>query len=171
MANRFLIHMKRYAVFFLLLRVALTSQAQEWPKFSPEKFEADLEAFITREAKLTEKEAAKFFPLNREMHQKQRAIYGRIGKLFTERGTDDKACARVIRESDRLNVELREIEQRYHEKMMHVIPASKVSAAIEAENRFHRQMMRGWGGRRGSHGAPWGSKGNGPNGKQKDTRR
>lgn len=160
--------MKRYAVFFLLLMAALTIQAQEQPKFSPEKFEADLEAFITREAKLTEKEAAKFFPLNREMHQKQRAIYGRIGKLYTGIGNDDKACASAIRESDRLNVELRQVEQQYHEKMMRVIPASKLSAAIAAENRFHRQMMRGWGGHRGG---PWGSKGPGSNAKPKDKRR
>ena len=158
--------MKRYAVFFLLLMATLTIQSQEQPKFSPEKFEADLEAFITREAKLTEHEAAKFFPLNREMHQKQRAIYARIGKLYTGIGNDDKACAKAIRESDRLNVELRQVEQQYHEKMMRVIPASKLSAAIAAENRFHRQMMRGWGG--GRHGGP----GNpGSNGKPKDKRR
>ena len=160
--------MKRYAVFFLLLMATLTIQAQEQPKFSPEKFEADLEAFITREAKLTEHEAAKFFPLNREMHQKQRAIYARIGKLYTGIGNDDKACAKAIRESDRLNVELRQVEQQYHEKMMRVIPASKLSAAIAAENRFHRQMMRGWGGHRGG---PWGSKGPGSNAKPKDKRR
>lgn len=158
--------MKRYAVFFLLLMATLTIQAQEQPKFSPEKFEADLEAFITREAKLTEHEAAKFFPLNREMHQKQRAIYARIGKLYTGIGNDDKACAKAIRESDRLNVELRQVEQQYHEKMMRVIPASKLSAAIAAENRFHRQMMRGWGGRHGVPGGPANA-----NGRPKDKRR
>ena len=158
--------MKRYAVFFLLLMAALTIQAQEQPKFSPEKFEADLEAFITREAKLTEHEAAKFFPLNREMHQKQRAIYGRMRKISTETGTDDKACARSIRESDRLNVELHQVEQQYHEKMMRVIPASKVSAAIAAEGRFHRQMMRGWNRpNRGPGGMP------NMNGRPKDRRR
>ena len=148
--------MKRYAVFFLLLMATLTIQAQEQPKFSPE----------TREAKLTEHEAAKFFPLNREMHQKQRAIYARIGKLYTGIGNDDKACAKAIRESDRLNVELRQVEQQYHEKMMRVIPASKLSAAIAAENRFHRQMMRGWGGR---HGVPGGVPN--ANGRPKDRRR
>ena len=36
-------------------------------KFSPEKFQAELERFMTQEAGLTADESAKFFPLYREM--------------------------------------------------------------------------------------------------------
>ena len=158
--------MKKLLCLIICLLSFSVMKADEQQKFSPEKFQADMEQFITQEAKLTSDEAAKFFPLLREMHQKQRAIYGRIGKLYTGIGTDDKACARAIRESDRLNVELRQVEQQYHEKMMRVIPASKLSAAIAAENRFHRQMMRGWGGRHGVPGGPANA-----NGRPKDKRR
>jgi hypothetical protein len=161
--------MKYYALILLCWLTALTAQAQERPKFSPEKFEADMEAFITREAKLTEQEAAKYFPLLREMHQKQRTIYTRMRKISTETGTDEQACAKAVRECDRLNIELREIEQRYHEKMLRVVPACKVYAAIAAESRFHRQMMRGWGKGPGGPGGPDGP--GGPNGKPKDRRR
>ncbi|MBO6059979.1 MAG: hypothetical protein J6P67_07550, partial [Bacteroidaceae bacterium] len=64
--------MKQYTIILLCLLASLGVRAQEQPKFSPEKFEADLEAFITREAGLDQQEAAKFFPLLKEMHQKQR---------------------------------------------------------------------------------------------------
>ena len=44
---------------------------------------------------------------------------------------------------DKLNIELRQVEQTYHLKMMRAIPAKKVYDAIMAENNFHRRMMRG----------------------------
>ena len=42
-----------------------------------------------------------------------------------------------------MNIELRQIEQAYHQKMMKAVPAKKVYDAIMAENNFHRRMMRG----------------------------
>ena len=72
--------MKRLQLLFFAFAFALCLPAQEVNKpeqFSPEKFDAELRQFITNEAKLTEQEAAKFFPVYKEMQAKQRAVFAR----------------------------------------------------------------------------------------------
>jgi hypothetical protein len=134
---------RKISALMIALAMTLGTYAQE-QKFSPEKFDADMTAFVTREAGFTQQEADKFFPLFNEMHQKQRAVYGRIRTATKQKPADDDACAKVVKECDKLNVELKEIEQTYHQKMLKVVPATKVYDAIRAEARFHRQMMKGW---------------------------
>ena len=54
------------SIFILLMAfvVAMQTHAQDKrPKFSPEKFKADMEQFIVKEACLTPEESAKFFPV------------------------------------------------------------------------------------------------------------
>ena len=126
----------------LLMAVSVSAQGQQ-PRFSPEKFDADMEKFVTAQAKLTQQEADRFFPLFREMHHKQRAVYHKIRQATKQQPADDKACETTLKECDKLNIELRHIEQTYHLKMMKAIPAKKVYDAIMAENNFHRRMMRG----------------------------
>lgn len=135
---------KRLTVWLLGTLFAVTVSAQDNQKFSPEKFEADMQAFISREAHFTKQESDAYFPLLKEMQTKQRDLYARIRQVGIKRPTDEKAFAESVRQSDKLNIELRQIEQKYHLKMMQVVPASKVYDAIHAETRFHRQMMRGF---------------------------
>jgi Spy/CpxP family protein refolding chaperone len=126
----------------LFMVVSVSAQGGH-QKFSPEKFDADMEKFVTEQAKLTQQEADKFFPLFREMHKKQRAVYHKIRQATKQQPADDKACETTLKECDKLNIELRQIEQSYHQKMMKAVPAKKVYDAIMAENNFHRRMMRG----------------------------
>lgn len=135
--------MKKCVVVLWCLLVSVGVSAQE-RKFSPEKFEAELEQYITREANLDQQEAAKFFPLFKEMHQKQRSLFAKIRKASKETPADDKAAAETVKLCDKLNIELKQIEQKYHDKMLKVLSAQKVYSAINAENRFHRRMMKGW---------------------------
>ena len=137
--------MKKFVAISLLLIMALTVNAQDNNKrFSPEKFEADLRCYITKEASLTPQEADKFFPIFREMREKQRAIYDKMRKLGMNKPSDDEACKQAIIEYDKLNLELRQLDVTYHKRMLKVIPASKLYSVINAENGFHRQMMKGW---------------------------
>ena len=149
--------MKKSIVLFVCLLVATVMKAQPNQKFSPEKFQANLEAYITKEAKLTDEEAKRFFPLYREMHQKQRGIYARMQKVGVGKPADEKKCAAAIQERDKLDIELRQLAQSYHKKMLQVIPASKLYDVINAENGFHRQMMKGWQMPRGDWQRPNGS--------------
>lgn len=152
--------MKRYTVILFSMLLTLMVSAQDQKKFSPEKFQADLEEFITKEAHFDQQEAAKFFPLLRELQAKQRAIYGRMRQ--TPKPGDDAKCAEAIREWDKANIELKQLGQQYHKKMMQVVPASKLFDAIMAESRFHRKMMKGWRDQNGPFP---------PKGKSKDKRR
>jgi hypothetical protein len=123
-------------------------QMQQQMKFSPEKFQADLEQYITKKACLTPQEAAKFFPIYKEMQSKQRAVYERQRQLGWVKPADEKGCEKVIRQRDEYDLELKRIQQTYHNKFLSVISASKLYDVLNAEDRFHRQMLRGWNPKR-----------------------
>lgn len=140
--------MKRLTIilvaFFLAVTVIPQEHKPQLPKFSPEKFQADLEQFITKEACLTPQEAAKFFPVYKEMQAKQRAVYDRQRQLGWGKPADEKGCEKAIRQRDEYDLELKRIQQTYHNKFLSIISASKLYDVIKAEDRFHRQMLRGW---------------------------
>lgn len=136
--------MKKIVAISLMLLMTLMVSAQDHKRFSPEKFEADLKCFITKEASLTPQEADKVFPVFRELREKQRVIYDKMRKLGENKPSDDEGCKKAIIEYDELNLELRQLDVTYHKKMMKLVPASKVYGIMKAENRFHRQMMKGW---------------------------
>ena len=121
----------------------LSASAQQ--KFSPEKYQADLEQFITKEACLTPQEAAAFFPLFREMQNKQRSLYSQMRTEGMIKPADEEACKKMIQKRDQVELDLKIMQQTYHNKFLSVIPASKVFSVIWAEDRFHRRMFRNWG--------------------------
>ena len=140
--------MKKLLVFaVLMLMVVLGASAEEQQKFSPEKFQADLEQYITTDAGLTNEEAAKFFPLYREMQQKQRVVYNKMHELF-KLPHDEVSCKRAVQRRDQLEIELKQIAQTYHNKFLRVLPASKVIGTIIAEDKFHRRAFRKFGQQR-----------------------
>ena len=115
----------------VVLFLSVSAFADEPQKFSPEKFQAEMEQFITQEACLTPEEAAKFFPLLREMHQKQRAIQMQIKKECKIKPVDEAECKKCVQKRDVYELEL-------------VLPASKVYDVIKAEDRFHRRAFKNW---------------------------
>ena len=135
--------MKQIILITLFLFSLVSVRAEEQQKFSPEKFQAALEQFMTTEANLTADEAAKFFPIYREMQCKQRAVYKQMKELGKNKPTDEKACRKAVEKRDELELEQRRIARSYHVKFFEVLPASKVYDIIKAENRFHRRALRG----------------------------
>lgn len=132
----------------LLLTVANAQQQDNRaPKFSPEKFDAELKQFIIEKAGLTPQEAAKFFPVFKEMQTKQRAIYDQQRRLGKYKPSDEAGCMKTIQERDNLDVELKRLQQTYHNKFFDVLPATKVYDVIRAEETFFRHQLRQW-----SHG-------------------
>ena len=104
--------------------------AQENRKFSPEKFQAEM---------------AKFFPLFREMQQKQRAIFAKVRKEGFVKPVDDASCRKLVERRDANELEQKKIQQLYHQKFFTVISPSKVFDVLIAEERFHRRAFRNWG--------------------------
>ena len=114
-------------------------------KFSPEKFQAEMEQFITQEAGLTADEAAKFFPIYREMQQKQRAVFAKMREEGRVKPTDDASCKKLVQKRDEVELELKKIQQTYHNKFFTVLSASKVFDVLRAEDRFHRRAFTNMG--------------------------
>ena len=137
--------MKKILISMMLLLSGVMTQAQEARKFSPEKFQAEMEQFITKEAGLTTEEAAKFFPLFREMQQKQRAIFEKVRKEGFTKPVDDATCRKLVERRDACELEQKKIQQTYHQKFFSVISPSKVFDVLVAEERFHRRAFRNWG--------------------------
>lgn len=120
-------------------------EAQNEPKkFDPERYQRELEAFITKEACLCPNEAKAFFPLLREMQKKQRAIYQKQKAFDKAAFTDNKAAEAVILAYDERELAIKKLQQQYHKQFVKVVPATKVLKAIHAEERFNRNMMRGF---------------------------
>lgn len=135
---------KRLSVFILILMVSTVASFSQEKKFSPEKFQADMEQFISKESCLTPQEAATFFPVYREMQKKQRVIYDRIRRIGRIKPVTESECRKAIIERDALDLELKQIQQSYHERFFSVLPPNKVYDVVKAEERFHRRMMKGW---------------------------
>ena len=134
---------KRHLMMIIaFLMLTCTAWAQGMPKFNPDKFRADLEKFITVEACLTPAEAAKFFPLYEEMNKKQRALFRQMRELQRMKPADEEACKKAIAESDRIELEMKQIQSNYHTRFLTIIPASKLYDVIRAEERFHRQAVK-----------------------------
>ena len=151
-------------LFALLMVLSMSAQGdpkgnqnnQGAQKFSPEKFDEELQQFITKEACLTPEEAAKFFPIYKEMLQKQRSIFFRQRQISRMKAGDEANCKKMIQERDRMEVELKQIQEKYHNKFFNVLSPCKVFNVITAEDKFHRRKLRQWsGGPQGNNGQ-WG---------------
>lgn len=114
-------------------------------RFDPEKYQRDLESYITKHAQLTDQEAQNFFPLFREMQQKMRTIYFNNKKPNRAAFTDNKAALEAIDNHDSQEIKIKKLQQEYHRRFLKVLPATKVLKCIYAEDMFNKNMMRNIG--------------------------
>ncbi len=134
--------MKKILLVIIALGMAVSMSAQKkQERFDPKKFRAELEGFITKEACLTPVESSTFFPLYDEMNRKQRGIFDKMRNLGRQKPATEEDCRTAIRERDKLELELKKIQQTYHGKFLSVLSAKKVFAVLQAEDRFHRRML------------------------------
>lgn len=74
--------MRRFIIcLFFILAFNISDAQNKNRHFTPERFQAELEQYITRKAGLSPKEASEFFPLYSEMLRKQRSIHDELKKL------------------------------------------------------------------------------------------
>lgn len=129
-------------LFALMLFAPGFAQPRKRPPFNPAKFQADLESFITKEACLSPKEAAKFFPVYRQMMKKQRSLFDEMRRYRLINPKDNRACSEAIRQQDELDLQIKLLQQEYHSRFMTILSPSKVLSIIKAEEKFHREMFR-----------------------------
>jgi len=133
--------LKKTFTLAIALLCAVNIYAQREKKFDPAKFEMELEQFIVVHAGLSPEESSTFFPLYREMRKKQREFFGGDRRFRHFDFTDDKLCAEAIRSHDSNEIDMKRLQQEYHEKFMLILPASKVFKIIRAEEQFHRRTF------------------------------
>lgn len=133
--------MKKLLYILLFFTFTLTVSAQK-SRISPEKFQKDLEAYIISNANLTTAEAAKFSVIYNDMMSKQRVLHKKMKTLKKAKCTDDASCRKNITMRDKLDKEKNDLQQTYHQKLLKVIPATKVHDILRAEDRFLRQAFR-----------------------------
>ncbi len=139
--------MQKIIIAFLFSLCVISASAQtagtpEKGAFSPKEFEANLEKYVIKEAGITAKEAEKFLPVYREMRQKQIDIMDAERKTQTKKPATEKECEATIKAHDNAEIQLKKIVQTYHNKMLEIIPASKIMKVTRAENQFHRDSFR-----------------------------
>ena len=133
--------MRRY-LFIILIAFGISVTAQGQQKFDPERYQADLEQFITSEACLTPQESARFFPVYREMMKKQHSLYDELRKYRHFKPANEGGCLDAILLKDQLDIQVKELQQQYHQKFLRIISASKLYDVIKAEDKFHRQSFK-----------------------------
>lgn len=109
------------------------------------EFEAQKVAFFTKELDLTPEEAAIFWPLYNEMQKKTELIEQGIRKNYREikeaQNVTEKqymeAVLKMLGEDERIQ----KVKKEYYQKMLEVLPASKIWKLNEAERKFRHQLF------------------------------
>jgi len=132
-------------VLITVIPFAAWSQAPERGErhFDPEQFQKMVEESLTKAAALTPDEAKAFFPIYKEMRQKQRELGKQIHQLKKSPGTDEQSYAKTIAKINQLKVEMAKVEQDYYQRFIKMVPAEKVFKVMKAEDEFHRKMVKG----------------------------
>ena len=116
-----------------------------WLKFQIEGVRSSIQKplkCVSTAAGFTPAEASKFFPLYREMHRKLRGCFDEMRMYRHVDTNNDEASYKAIKRLDEIDLEMKELQQRYHAKLLKVVPAGKVMKVIKAEERFHRQAFK-----------------------------
>lgn len=133
---------------FILVLVLAVHGVFAQGKLTDEKrkeFEAQKVAFFTRELDLSPSEAALFWPLYNEMQKKNHEIEGNIRKearaIREAKGLKENNYKEAIEKMLDNEACMQAIKKEYYQKMLTVIPASKIWKLGEAERKFHRQLF------------------------------
>lgn len=141
--------MKRLLTILSILLITIAATAMPTPKFDEEAYTAEQHKYILKEVKLTPEEAKKFFALYDEMRTKMRTVFNKMRCDRRKTPTNDKECRSIITERDNDGIELKRIEQQYHQKMLKVLPAQKVLDALVAADKFDKMKFKEMNHRKG----------------------
>ena len=141
--------MKVAKIFVLLMMLALTTGVNAQSKhggnrLSKERFMAELEKFVAAEAELTPQECGKLFPIMREMYSKQRVYFDKMKNKNMKQPQTEAECREAVKMRDKIDLDIKKLQQTYHNKMLEAVSPCKVMKVIFAEDRFHRRMLKKW---------------------------
>lgn len=134
--------MNRLLHFILFFFIAVTVMASDRPKFDRAAYEKEQHQFVIREARLTKEEAKAFFSIYDEMRAKERQLFKQMHKHKKQRPATEEECRKAIIERDKLDIARKQLQQKYHLRMLKVLPASKVMEALRQSEKFDQMKFR-----------------------------
>ena len=151
--NQNLNDMKQWIISLLLIITPLTVVQASGNKglqqyLTKEEFCARQQAFITKQAALTEAEAEGFFPLYFELQERKRQLNEEVWSAFKSGRKENVSEARYeeILEGiydNRLAID--RLEKSYFEKFKKILSFKKIYLVQRAEMRFHREVLKNFG--------------------------
>lgn len=139
--------MKKYLliIFLFFTPFVYAFQGDNRPRISPAEFRAKQIEFITKDAGLTDDEAAKFFPVFFELGDKKRALNDQSWQLIhqsdDENLTEDQ-YKKILDGIYNNRLAIDRLEKTYLYKFRKIIPYKKILKVHRAEMRFSRFMIR-----------------------------
>ena len=113
---------------------------------SREEFRAKQKEFITEQAGLSKKEAAKFFPVYFELQDKKfqynKEAWDKIKKGKRDKNLTDAEYSKITEDIVKSRITVDELELEYLKKYRKILPAKKIFEIQRAEMRFHRELLK-----------------------------
>lgn len=126
----------------LLVAVTLmTATPTRAQKFDPDRFDAERAHFIVQETGLSKEDSTTFFTLYNEMQARKRELHCQSKALPKEMPSTEDSCSAIIIECDKLELQMKAVEQDYHARMLAVLQPSLVFRLLKAETAFYRQAF------------------------------
>ena len=128
----------------LLFAVSYAQQPQQGQQFSPEQFQKHMENFIKEQAKLTDEEAQKFFPLLTEMQSKQRKNSQLVREQMKKgrQAQSDEEFNKILKTVNELEIANKELDETYNKKFSAVISWKKIFQVRQAIERYNMMALR-----------------------------
>ena len=126
-------------VLIFSISINISAQNKDNRRFNPERYQADMERYIIKKADLSASESAAFLPVYREMKKKQRAVFENNNRKFNR--NSDAECKKDIQQRDANELQMKKLQQQYHNKFLKILPASKVYKLLREEENFHRHAF------------------------------
>lgn len=141
--------MKKYFIIFVLflsiVPVVNAHDGEGRPRLSPAEFKAKMQEFITRNAGLTDEEAAKFFPIYFKLQDAKRAINNKSWQLVHQGDSEDLTEAQYKSILDGIannRISAEKLEKSYNYQFHKVISWKKILKVHRSEIKFNRHLIR-----------------------------
>lgn len=146
--------MKKYVILLVALICSLAVSAQENKprQFDAQKFEQQLEQYVIQKACITQAETNEFLAIFREKRKKELEIMFKSRKTNAGKPKNEKEWEEMLRAHDNIEIQLKKIQQTYHNRLLKVVPASKIVKMTRAEEEFHREAFKQIHANRKGHG-------------------
>lgn len=133
----------------MVLVISVAAFANEQKKFDEEAYRTEQHKYIKCQAKLSCEEAKKFFAIFDEMRVKEREIFDKM-RPYRQGNfpNNEEACRQALLDFDNAELQLKKIQRDYHVRMLKVVSATKLVAALHAAANFDRKKFREWNNNR-----------------------